>query len=72
MLPLPVEPDSLKLFGLWSYEFRIGHGYDPDNGDPTRVRDHWSTAPGRFGPLLVVSSVQHPPPQLFCTVSHTQ
>jgi hypothetical protein len=71
MLPLPVEPDSPKLFGLWSYEFRIGHDYDPDNADPTRVRDLWSTAQGRFGPPLVVSSIQHPPPQLFCTASRT-
>jgi hypothetical protein len=56
MLPLPpgVTKDDALLFGLWTYELRVGH-----------VRQ-WSTARGRFGRPLRVAGVQHPPPELPC------
>ena len=61
LLPLPpgVAPDALDLFGFWTYEFRVGH---------TRK---WSTAQGRFGRPLRVAGIQHPAPQLTCTVLRT-
>lgn len=56
VLPLPpgVEPESSELFGLFTYEFRIGHVVD------------WSTAQGRFGRPQRVSGLQHPAPTLRC------
>lgn len=58
LLPLPpgITADALDLFGFWTYEFRVGHA------------KLWSTAQGRFGRPLRVASIQHPPPQLVCTV----
>jgi hypothetical protein len=59
LLPLPpgLNPDSSELFGFFVYELRVGH-------DGTR----WSTAQGRFGHPLRVNGVQHPAPQLRCSV----
>ena len=59
MLPLPtgLAVDAPELFGMFSYEFRVGHLQD------------WSTAQGRFGPPLRVAGVQHPAPPLLGTVS---
>lgn len=58
LLPLPpnIDPDSPLLFGFWTYEFRVGHA------------NMWSTAQGRFGRPLRVSGIQHPAPQLTCTL----
>jgi hypothetical protein len=57
LLPLPdgVGAESLYLFGLWTYELRVGHA------------DEWSTAQARFGRPLRVAGVQHPAPTLVCT-----
>ncbi len=57
LLPLPpgIQPDTLDLFGFWTYEFRVGHS------------KLWSTAQGRFGRPLRVAGIQHPPPPLTCT-----
>ena len=57
LVPLPpgVEPDAADLFGLFTYEFRLGHIGD------------WSTAQGRFGRPLRATGVQHPAPPLTCT-----
>jgi hypothetical protein len=54
MLPLPtgLAVDATELFGMFTYEFRVGHYKD------------WSTAQGRFGPPLRVAGVQHPAPLL--------
>lgn len=63
LLPLPegMDPDAPELFGFFVYELRVGH-------DCTR----WSTAQGRFGLPLRVAGVQHPPPQLRCSVARTE
>ena len=58
MMPLPVEAEDLRLFGFWTYEFRVGH---------TRL---WSTAQGRYGRPLRVTGFQHPSPHLICSVEH--
>ncbi|MFI5648980.1 hypothetical protein [Kitasatospora sp. NPDC051705] len=62
LLPLPegLGPDAPELFGFYVYELRVGH-------DCSR----WSTAAGRFGLPLRVAGVQHPAPQLRCTVTRT-
>ncbi|KAH8707668.1 hypothetical protein GQ44DRAFT_763560 [Phaeosphaeriaceae sp. PMI808] len=61
-LPAGLTSDSLELFGFWTYEIRIGHWHDS-------VQPRWSTAQGRFGPPLRVSGVQHPVPELPCSLS---
>ena len=58
MMPLPVDPEDLRSFGFWTYEFREGH---------TRL---WSTAQGRYGRPLRVTRFQHPSPHLICAVEH--
>ncbi len=57
LVPLPpdLQPSSPDLFGFFTYEIRVGH---------TDTR--WSTAQGRFGPMLRVAGVQHPAPPLVC------
>jgi hypothetical protein len=57
LLPLPdgVDANSLALFGLWTYELRVGHVGE------------WSTAQARFGRPLRLAGVQHPAPTLFCS-----
>lgn len=59
MLPLPagLAVDAPDLFGLFVYEFRVGHHVS------------WSTAQARFGPPLKVAGVQHPAPSLLCLVN---
>ena len=59
MLPLPIglAVDATDLFGMFTYEFRLGH------------YQNWSTAQGRFGPPLRVAGVQHPAPPLLPSVS---
>lgn len=57
LIPLPpgLHDDSPELFGLFTYELRVGHA------------GIWSTAQGRFGRPLRSTGVQHPAPTLFCT-----
>lgn len=57
LIPLPpgLNADSPELFGLFTYELRVGHA------------NIWCTAQGRFGRPLRSTGVQHPAPTLFCT-----
>ena len=61
LLPLPsgLAVDAPELFGMFTYEFRVGHA------------TNWSTAQGRYlaPPALRVAGVQHPAPPLLGTVS---
>lgn len=64
LLPLPpnTDPGSPELFSFYTYEIRVGHDRGPVS-DPL-----WSTAQGRFGESLVLEGVQHPAPELACSV----
>ncbi|MFN7317873.1 MAG: hypothetical protein ACK5S6_00050, partial [bacterium] len=64
LLPLPpnTDPGSPELFSFYTYEIRAGHDRGPVS-DPL-----WSTAQGRFGESLVLEGVQHPAPELSCSV----
>jgi hypothetical protein len=61
LVPLPpgLSPTSPELFGMFTYEIRVGH------------REGWSTAHGRFGAALRLTGVQHPVPQLDCSAAAT-
>lgn len=63
LLPLPagLHPESPELFGMFTCEFRYGHS--------DRI---WSTAQGRFGRKLRVTGLQHPAPNLSCTVTRSE
>ena len=62
IVPLPqgLNASSPELFGLYTYEIRVGH-----------TNSRWSTAQGRHGPALRVTGVQHPPPPLVCQAART-
>lgn len=62
LLPLPpgLNPNSPELLGFYVYELRVGH-------DCSR----WSTAQARFGHPLRLTGVQHPAPQLRCSLMRT-
>ncbi len=62
VVPLPpgVEEASPELFGMYTYEIRVGH-----------ADDRWCTAQGRWGPPLRIAGVQHPAPPLFCQAART-
>ncbi|PXF59405.1 MAG: hypothetical protein C4B58_03580 [Deltaproteobacteria bacterium] len=64
LVPLPhnTDPASPELFSFYTYEIRVGHGAGAPE-DP-----FWSTAQGRFGEPLVLEGMQHPPPELACSV----
>lgn len=64
LVPLPpnTDPGSPELFSFYTYEIRAGHDRGPA-ADPL-----WSTAQGRFGEPLVLEGVQHPVPELACSV----
>ncbi|MEV7226741.1 hypothetical protein AB0M79_06905 [Polymorphospora sp. NPDC051019] len=64
LVPLPpnTDPNSPELFAFYTYEIRVGHDRGPA-ADPL-----WSTAQGRFGEPLVLDGVQHPAPELVCSV----
>ncbi|KAK3312372.1 hypothetical protein B0H66DRAFT_633075 [Apodospora peruviana] len=66
-LPLPpgVSEDSGDLFGLWTYEIRVGHYTSTSRTDDGK-EGRWCTAQSRFGPPLRVCGVQHPAPPLPC------
>lgn len=57
LVPIPpgLTPDGPEMFGLFTYELRVGH------------IDISSTAQGRFGRALRTTGVQHPAPTLLCT-----
>ena len=62
LVPLPANltDSSPELFGFFVYEVRIGH-----------TASRWSTAQGRFGPMLRIAGVQHPAPPLVCQAART-
>jgi hypothetical protein len=62
LAPLPpgLHMASAELFGFFTYEVRVGH------------KVGWCTAQGRFGRALRTTGVQHPVPQLFCTVNRNE
>lgn len=64
LLPLPpnTDPGSPELFSFFTYEIRAGHDTGPA-ADPL-----WTTAQARFGEALQLEGVQHPPPELACSV----
>jgi hypothetical protein len=64
LVPLPhnTDPASPELFSFYTYEIRVGHGA----GKPTDP--FWSTAQARFGEPMMLEGVQHPPPELACSV----
>jgi hypothetical protein len=64
LVPLPpnTDPGSPELFSFYTYEIRAGHDRGPVS-DPL-----WSTAQGRFGEPMVLEGVQHPAPELVCSV----
>ena len=59
IVPVPpgLTPDGPEMFGLFTYELRVGH------------ISIWSTAQGRFGRPLRSTGVQHPAPTLLCTAN---
>ncbi|QOY90166.1 hypothetical protein [Paludibaculum fermentans] len=63
IVPLPegLGSSSPELFGMYTYEIRLGH---------TEAR--WCTAQGRHGPALRVAGVQHPAPPLACQAARTE
>ena len=64
LVPMPpdVSPGSPELFSFYTYEIRVGHDRGPVS-DPL-----WSTAQGRFGESLLLAGVQHPVPELSCSI----
>lgn len=62
LVPLPpgLHASSAELFGFFTYEIRVGH------------KVGWNTAQARFGRALRTTGVQHPAPQLFCTVNRNE
>ncbi len=63
LIPLPpgLNLTSNELFGMFTYEIRVGHS--------SKI---WSTAQGRFGRQLRMTGVQHPAPGLFCIVNRNE
>jgi hypothetical protein len=63
LVPLPsdLKDSSPELFGFFVYEVRLGH-----------TDSRWSTAQGRFGPMLRIAGVQHPPPPLVCQAARSK
>ena len=59
IVPIPpgLTPYGPEMFGLFTYELRVGH------------ISIWSTAQGRFGRALRSTGVQHPAPTLLCTAN---
>jgi hypothetical protein len=69
LLPIPpgMHSESPELFGFFTYEFRIGHAHWNDRDD-----NLWTTAQARFGRPLRVTGIQHPAPNLLCTVNRNE
>ncbi|WEK20632.1 MAG: hypothetical protein P0Y49_05710 [Candidatus Pedobacter colombiensis] len=63
LLPLPegLHSESAELFGFYTYEFRFGH-----------TDQLWSTGQGRFGRPFHLTGLQHPAPNLLCTVNRDE
>lgn len=56
--PPTLTAGSPELFGMFTYEFAVGHDRGP------AAEPLWVTAQGRFGPAIVLEGVQHPAPPL--------
>ena len=54
-VPPGMTPDGPEMFGLFTYELRVGH------------IGIWCTAQARYGRALRSTGVQHPAPTLLCT-----
>ncbi|WP_162918528.1 hypothetical protein [Taklimakanibacter deserti] len=69
LLPLPpgLHADADELFGLFTYEFRVGHFRHKDT-----LEMAWTTAQGRFGRRLKATGIQHPAPALTCAVNRDE
>jgi hypothetical protein len=65
-LPLPpgVDPQAPELFGLWTYEFRVGHVTTAMVAAGAPGPALWCLAHARFGRPLRLAGVQHPAPVL--------
>jgi len=63
LVPLPkgLNENSLELFGMYTYEIRVGH-----------ADDRWCLAQALYGPPLRVAGVQHPVPSLVCQAARTE
>jgi hypothetical protein len=63
LIPLPkgLNETSPELFGMYTYEIRVGH-----------ADDRWCLAQALFGPALRVAGVQHPVPPLVCQAARTE
>lgn len=63
LVPLPhgLSETSLELFGMFTYEIRVGH-----------TDSRWSSAQGRYGPALRIAGVQHPVPPLVCQAARNK
>ncbi|MBW3469958.1 hypothetical protein [Arthrospiribacter ruber] len=69
ILPLPpgLHSESPEMFGFFTYEFRVGHTHWAEQED-----NLWSTAQGRFGKPIRVTGIQHPCPNLLCSVTRDE
>ena len=66
VLPLPpgVDPKAPELFGLWTYEFRVGHVTQAMVTAGSVGTAFWCLAHARFGRPLRLAGLQHPAPAL--------
>ncbi len=66
MLPLPpgVDPKAPELFGLWTYEFRVGRVTKAMVAAGAGGPAFWCLAHARFGRPLRLAGLQHPAPAL--------
>ena len=66
VLPLPsgVDPRAPELFGLWTYEFRIGHVTRKMVAAGAAGPAFWCLAHARFGRPLRLAGLQHPAPAM--------
>ena len=73
LLPLPpgLHANADEMFGLFTYEFRLGHYMDLRE-ELEEKRMVWTTAQGRFGRRLHATGIQHPAPTLTCTVARDE
>ncbi|HEY4326852.1 MAG TPA: hypothetical protein VGN20_22895 [Mucilaginibacter sp.] len=68
-VPLPhgLNASSPELFGMFTYEIRVGH-----YKHRITHKKKWCTAKGRHGRALSAAGVQHPAPTLFCIVTRNE
>ena len=66
VLPLPpgVDPKAPELFGMWTYEFRVGHVTQAMVAAASGGAAFWCLAHARFGRPLRLAGLQHPAPAM--------